>query len=437
MQVTVEKPEQGLEHKISVNFPSADLSSQVEKRLNEIRRTIKMDGFRPGKVPLNVVKKRHGAQVEQEILGEKVQQMFYDAVAQESLKVAGYPMFDELNKKDGKVSFVARFETYPEITVPEFSGVKVEKVTAEVTDEDVEKMITRLREQRMAWKPSKSAAKKAKNGEQVIMDFVGKIDGEIFEGGSAENVPLELGSGRMIPGFEDGVLGMKKGEEKTIEVTFPEEYQADHLKGKLATFDITVHSISTQQLPEIDEEFVKSFGVEDGTEESLRTEIRQNMEKELARAVQNLNRTATLDALQTVVDVELPKALVDQEVQNLMNNMVQQMKQQGMNEKDINISADMYQADAEKRVKLGLIIGDVIRANKIESTDEDVNAFIAEQASSYEDPSEVIAWYKQNPQALNEIKAIIVENKVAEKIIAEATVTEKAKTFEEVVNPAL
>ena len=437
MQVTVEKPEQGLEHKISVNFPSADLSSQVEKRLNEIRRTIKMDGFRPGKVPLNVVKKRHGAQVEQEILGEKVQQMFYDAVAQESLKVAGYPMFDELDNKDGKVSFVARFETYPEITVPEFSGVKVEKVTAEVTDEDVEKMITRLREQRMAWKPSKSAAKKAKNGEQVIMDFVGKIDGEIFEGGSAENVPLELGSGRMIPGFEDGVLGMKKGEEKTIEVTFPEEYQADHLKGKLATFDITVHSISTQQLPEIDEEFVKSFGVEDGTEESLRTEIRQNMEKELARAVQNLNRTATLDALQTVVDVELPKALVDQEVQNLMNNMVQQMKQQGMNEKDINISADMYQADAEKRVKLGLIIGDVIRANKIESTDEDVNAFIAEQASSYEDPSEVIAWYKQNPQALNEIKAIIVENKVAEKIIAEATVTEKAKTFEEVVNPAL
>ena len=437
MQVTVEKPEQGLEHKISVNFPSADLNSQVEKRLNEIRRTIKMDGFRPGKVPLNVVKKRHGAQVEQEILGEKVQQMFYEAVAQESLKVAGYPMFDELDNKDGTVSFVARFETYPEISVPEFSGVKVEKVTSDVTDEDVEKMITRLREQRMAWKPSKSAAKKAKKGEQVIMDFIGKIDGEVFEGGSAENVPLEIGSGRMIHGFEDGVIGMKKGEEKTIEVTFPEDYQADHLKGKLATFDITVHSISTQQLPEIDEEFVKSFGVEDGTEASLRTEIKENMEKELSRAVQNLNRTATLDALQSVVDVQLPKALVDQEVQNLMNNMVQQMKQQGMNEKDINISADMYQADAEKRVKLGLIIGDVIRANSVEASDSDVDAFISEQASSYEDPSEVIGWYKENPQALNEVKAIIVENKVAEKIIDEASVTEVAKTFEEVVNPAL
>ena len=437
MQVTVEKPEQGLEHKISVTFPSADLSSQVEKRLNEIRRTIKMDGFRPGKVPLNVVKKRHGAQIEQEILGEKVQQVFYDAVAEESLKVAGYPMFDELDNKDGTVSFVARFETYPEITVPEFSGLTVETIKAEVTDEDVENMITRLREQRMAWKPSKSAAKKAKKGEQVIMDFIGKVDGEAFEGGSAENVPLELGSGRMIPGFEDGIIGMKKGEEKTIEVTFPEEYQADHLKGKLATFDITVHSISTQQLPEIDEEFVKSFGVEDGTEASLRSEIKENMEKELSRAVQNSNRTATLDALQGIVDVQLPKALVDQEVQNLMNNMVQKMKEQGMKEDEINISADAFQSDAEKRVKLGLIIGDVIRANSIEASDADVEAFIAEQASSYEDPSEVIAWYKQNPQALNEIKAIIVENKVAEKIIAEAKVTEVTKKFEEVVNPAL
>lgn len=437
MQVTVEKPEQGLEHKISVNFPSTDLSSQVEKRLSEVRRTIKMDGFRPGKVPLNVVKKRHGAQIEQEILGEKVQQVFYDAVAQESLRVAGYPMFDELDNKDGTVNFVARFETYPEITVPKLSDVSVEKVVAEATDKDVENMITRLREQRTAWKPSKSAAKKAKKGEQVIMDFVGKIDGEAFEGGSAENVPLELGSGRMIPGFEDGIIGMKKGEEKQIEVTFPEEYQAEHLKGKLATFDVTVHSISTKELPEIDEEFVQSFGVEDGTEASLRTEIKENMQKELARAVQNLNRTATLDALNTVVDIQLPKALVDQEVQNLMNNMVQQMQQQGTKEQDINVSADHFQADAEKRVKLGLILGEMIRESKIEASEEDVDAFIAEQASSYEDPSEVIDWYKKNPQALNEIKAIIVENKVSEKIIAEAKVTEKSRTFEEVVNPAL
>ncbi|HHS99600.1 MAG TPA: trigger factor, partial [Thiomicrospira sp.] len=203
-----------------------------------------------------------------------------------------------------------------------------------------------------------------------------------------------------------------------------------------ATFDIVLHSISTKQLPEIDEEFVKSFGVEDGTEESLRSEIKDNMEKELARAVQNANRTSTLDALQEVVDVELPKALVDQEVQNLMNNMVQKLKEQGMQESDINISADQFQGEAEKRVKLGLILGDVIRANDIQADDADVNAFISEQASSYEDPAEVVNWYKENPQALNEIKGIIVENKVAEKIMAEAKVTEVTKSFEEVVNPA-
>ncbi|MDG6772886.1 trigger factor [Thiomicrorhabdus sp. ZW0627] len=436
MQVTVEKPEQGLEHKITVTFPSDEMNSQIEKRLNEIRRKVKMDGFRPGKVPLSVVKQRHGEQVKQEVMGEKIQQTFYDAVAQESLKVAGYPMFDELDDKDGSITFTARFETYPEITVPEFSGVKAEKITAEVTDKDVDNMINRLREQRMAWKPSKSAAKKAKKGEQVIMDFVGKIDGVAFENGSAENVPLELGSGRMIPGFEDGIIGMKKGEEKTIEVTFPEEYQSEELKGKTATFDITVHSISTKELPEIDEEFVKSFGIEAGTEEALRNEIKENMAKELARAVQNQNRTAALDALQEIVDVQLPKSLVDQEVQNLMNNMAQNLQQQGMKPEDLNMSADHFQADAEKRVKLGLIMGDIIRANNIVASDEDVDAFIQEQASSYEDPSEVVNWYKQNPQAMNEIKAIIVENSIAEKILSEAKVKEVKKSFEEVVNTA-
>ncbi|MDG6778093.1 trigger factor [Thiomicrorhabdus sp. zzn3] len=436
MQVTVEKPEQGLEHKITVTFPSDDLNGQIEKRLNEIRRTIRMDGFRPGKVPLNVVKKRHGAQVKQEIMGEQVQQKFYDAVTQEDLKVAGYPMFDELDDKDGQITFTARFETYPEIELPEFSGVKVEKITAEVTDKDVDSMIERLREQRTAWKPSKSAAKKAKKGEQVIIDFVGKLDGEVFEGGSAENVPLELGSGRMIPGFEDGIIGMKKGEEKTIEVTFPEEYQSEELKGKTATFDITVHSISTKTLPEIDEEFVKSFGIEEGTEEALRNEIKENMQKELARAIESKNRTAVLDALEQVVDVQLPKALVDQEVQNLMNSMIQNMQQQGMKPEDVNISADHFQSDAEKRVKLGLIMGDIIRANNIQASDDAVNAFIEEQASSYEDPSQVIDWYKKNPQAMNEIKAIVVENAVAEKILSEAKVKEVKKSFDEVIGQA-
>jgi len=434
MQVTVEKPEQGLEHKMTVTFPSDTLSSDVEKRLNEIRRTIKMDGFRPGKVPLNVVKKRHGAQVHQEVMGEALQKAFYDAVEKEALQVAGYPMFDDLDDKDGSVTFIARFEVYPEITVPEFSGVKVEITEAAVTDKDVDSMITRLREQRMAWKPSKSAAKKAKTGEQVIIDFVGKIDGEVFEGGSAQDVPLELGSGRMIPGFEDGIVGMKKGEEKAIEVVFPDDYQADTLKGKTATFDITVHSISTKVLPEIDEEFVKSFGIEDGTEASLTKEIKDSMEKELSRAVENLNRTAALDALQAIVDVELPKSLVDQEVKNLMDRAVQNLQQQGMKPEDVNIEAAQFEEEAKNRVKLGLVLGDIIKTNKLEASNEEVEAYIAEQASSYEDPAEVIGWYAQNPGARSEIRAVLVEGKVAAKIIDEAKVKKVKKAFDEVIN---
>ena len=435
MQVTVEKPEQGLEHKMTVTFPSGDLNSNVEKRLNEIRRTVKLDGFRPGKVPLKVVKERHGAQVKQEVMGEALQKAFYDAVEKESLSVAGYPMFDDLNDADGEIKFTARFEVYPEITLPEFSGIKVETIKSEVTDKDVDAMIQRLREQKMAWKPC-GPAKKAKKGEQVIIDFVGKKDGELFDGGSAENAPLELGSGRMIPGFEDGIIGMKKKEEKTIEVTFPEDYHSEELKGQAVTFDITVHSVMTKALPEIDEEFVKSFGVEAGTEEALKEEIKSSMVGELQRAVETKNRSSVLESLEQAVDVQMPKSLVDQEVKNLMDRMVQNMQQQGVKPEDVNIEASHFEDEAQKRVKLGLVLGDIVKANKIEATDEDVNAYISDQASSYEDPTEVIEWYNQNISAKNEIRGILVEGKVAAKIMSEAKVTEVAKSFDEVVNPA-
>ncbi len=435
MQVTVEKPEQGLEHKMTVTFPSGDLNSSVDKRLNEIRRTVKMDGFRPGKVPLKLVKERHGGQVKQEVMGDVLQKAFYDAVDQEGLNVAGFPMFEDLNDADGEVKFTARFEVYPDITLPDFSKIEIESIKAEVTDKDVQNMITRLREQRMAWKPA-NGNKKAKMGEQVMIDFVGKIDGELFDGGSAENAPLELGSGRMIPGFEDQIVGMKKGEEKVIEVTFPEDYHAENLKGKTATFDITVHSVMTKVLPEIDEEFVASFGVEDGTEASLTKEIKASMEKELERAVENKNRAAVLEALQEAVEVALPKALVEQEAKILMNRAKQNLQQQGVNVDDIPMSIEQFEEEAQNRVKLGLVLGDIIKANNIEASDDDVNAYIADQASSYEDPSEVIDWYAKNPGATSEVRAILVENKVAAHILSEAKVTEVSKKFDEVITPA-
>jgi len=435
MQVSVVKPEQGLEYKMNVTLPAGDLDAKVEARLNEIRTTVKMDGFRPGKVPLNIVKKRYGQQVRQENLGEVVQQGFYNAIQQEALNIAGYPQFEKLEENDGQIEFTAVFEVFPEVSLPDFTSLEVEKVTSEISDKDVDGMVEKLREQKMAWKPSKSAAKKVKKGEQVIIDFVGKKEGEAFEGGSAENVPLEIGSGRMIPGFEDGLIGMKKGEEKLIELTFPEEYHAENLAGQAVTFDVTVHSISTKSLPELDEEFIKSFGVEDGSEEGLRTEIRSNMEKEISRAIDNQNRTNVLESLAAATDVELPKSAVDGEIEALMKRAAENLQQQGVKADDVNLTPDSFQDEANMRVKLGLILGDVIKANDIQASDADIESYLADQASSYEDPSEVINWYKQNPQALNEIKSILVEKQVAEMILAKAKVTEVAKGFEEVVNP--
>ncbi len=435
MQVTVEKPEQGLEHKMTVTFPSGDLNANIEKRLKEVRRSVTMDGFRPGKVPLSIVKKRHGGKIKQEVMGEALQKAFYEAVDQEKLAVAGFPTFDELKDEEGQVTFTARFEVYPEITLPDFSQIQVEKVNASVTDKDVQNMIKRLREQRATWKPA-NGNKKARLGEQVIIDFVGKIDGEAFEGGAGENVPLELGSGRMIAGFEDQIVGMKKGEERAIEITFPEDYRAEHLKGKTAVFDITVHSVMTKELPEIDEEFVKSFGVEEGTEAAFVEEIKRNMVKELERAVESKNRSAVLEALGEAIEVELPKALIDQEIKNLMNRARQNLQQQGMNPDDIQLNAAQFEDEARKRVTLGLVLGDIIKENNLEVSEEEVKAYIENQASSYEDPDEVIKWYADNVNAKNEIRAILVEEKVAAKILSEANVTEVKRSFDEVVGSA-
>ena len=434
MQVSVEKPEQGLEHKMTVTFPSDEFDAKVEKRLAEVRRTVKMDGFRPGKVPLAMVKKRYSGQVRQEMLGEALYDAFFKAADEQAVNVAGYPEFEKVDMNEGKIEFTAKFEVFPEVALPDLAALELEEVNSEVTDADVDAMIGRLQAQRSAWKPS-GAAKKANKGEQVIIDFVGKIDGVEFDGGKAENVPLELGSGRMIPGFEDGILGMKKGEQKTIDVTFPEEYPAEHLKGKTAQFDITVHSVQTKQLPELDEEFIKSFGVEAGTEEALRAEVRDNMERELKRTLDVKNRQAAFDALEKATELSIPKALVAQEAQSMLDQYMQRLEQQGMPKNQMpGLTADMFSPDAERRVKLGLVIADLVKANNIEASPEQLDEFIADQASAYEDSAEIREWYDQNPERLSEVKAIIVESNAAKHILAQAKVTKVSKAFDEIVS---
>ena len=435
MQVTVDKPKKGLEHKMNVVVTIGDLDAKVEKRLNEISRTIKMDGFRPGKVPLNVVKKRHGAEVRQDFSGEIIQKSFYDAVTKEDLNVAGYPTFESFDEKDGNIEFVAKFEIFPKVKLPDFAKLKVTKIVADIEDKDVDNMILKLREQKQSWKPA-SAAKKAKKGDQVIISFVGKDAKKEFDGGSANDVPLELGSGRMIPGFEDGIIDMKKGDEKVINVTFPKDYQSEDLAGKKVTFDITVHSVQTKVLPELDEEFVKSLGIKDGKEESLITEIKTNMQKEITRAVENKNRTEVLDTLSDSVKIELPKSVINQEASQLMQRQIEQLQQQGVKPEDVGLSIDAFMPEAERRVKLGLVLGDIIKKNKIKGSEKDRKKFIEDQASSYEDPAEVVNWYAQNPDAQREIDSIIVEKQVSELILEKAKVKEVKKSFDEVVNPA-
>ncbi|HBQ44545.1 MAG TPA: trigger factor [Thiomicrospira sp.] len=433
MQVTIEKPENGLEHKMKVTLPAGDIEKSITKRLNEIRRTMKMDGFRPGKVHLNIVKKHHGAQVRQEIVGDMVQRAFYETVEKEKLNVAGYPRFESLDDKDDSIEFVAKFETFPEITLPDFATLEIEQISAEITDADVDNMVTKLREQKQVWKPANDN-KKAVSGNQVIISFVGKKEGVEFDGGKADDVPLVLGSNRMIPGFEDGIIGMKKGEQKVLELTFPEDYQAKELAGQAVTFDIEVHSVQTQVLPEVDEEFVKGLGIDDGKEETLMVEIRTNMEKELSRAVENKNRTNVLEKLSDAVEIDIPKSILSQEASTLMQRQIEQFQQQGLKAEDVGLTVDDFIPEATRRVKLGLILDYIIKVNKIKASEESRKAFIAEQASSYEDPQEVINWYAENPDSLREIDSIIVEKEVANIISAKAKIVKVNKTFNEVIN---
>lgn len=430
MQVTVNKPESGLEHEIEVVLPADEINAQVKQRLAEIRRTVKMDGFRPGKVPLSIVKKRYGAQARQEVLSDVVYKAFYDAVAKEDLKVAGYPRFDQVEDKGDTVQFKAKFDVMPEVTLPNFAELEVEKVVGEITGEDVDAMIEKLREQKKRWRAA-NGNKKAAEGNQVIIDFEGFVDGEAFEGGKAENVPLILGSGRMIPGFEEGIIGMKKGEERTITVTFPENYHAENLAGKEAEFKIKVHSVQVAEKPEVDEEFIKDFGVESGDVDEFRKEIRESMAREMKRLITAQNRNAVLAALDDAVDIDLPKSLVDQEIQTLMQNQLRELQMQGVDPAQVKLDAEAFRARAEQRVRLGLIIGKLIESLGVALTPEEIEAYLRDQASAYEDPEEVVNWYKQHPEHLREIEAILLENKVADAVLEQAKVKEVSKRFEE------
>lgn len=431
MQVSIETTS-GLERRLTVGVPAAEVDSEVQKRLQQAAKNIRINGFRKGKVPMKVVKQRYGDSVRQEVLGEVINRSFYEAVRKEEVKPAGQPSIEPKQFGEGKdLEYVATFEVYPSVELGDFSGYEITRKKAEVTAEDVDKMIEVLREHQATWKEVDRAAQE---GDQVNIDFVGTRDGEEFEGGSAEGQDLVLGSGSMIPGFEDGLVGLKAGDEKTLSLTFPDDYQAEDLRGASVEFKVKVNSVSEKELPELDKDFYAKFGVEKGGKPQFRKEVKANMVRELNNAIKADTKNQVMNALIESHKPDLPKALVESEIESLRQQMMQRF---GGQQQDFDVKSllpdTMFQEEAERRVALGLIVGEVIKANDIKVDPERVKTMVEELASTYEQPEEVVNYYYQNRELLSSVESAAMEDQVVDHILEQAKVTDQPSNYDEIV----
>ena len=436
MQVSIETTS-GLERRLTVGVPADQIESEINKRLQQAAKSVRINGFRKGKVPLKVVKQRFGAGVRQEVVGEVMSRSFYDAVRKEDVKPAGQPSIEPKQMEEGKdLEFVATFEVYPEVTLSEFGDIEVTRLTADVTDADIDNMIEVLQKQQASWEDTK---RKTKKGERVNIDYVGTKDGEEFEGGKAENQFLVLGSDSMIPGFEKALIGCKAGEEHVLDLTFPDDYQAEELRGAAVQFKVTVNSTSAQKLPELDDEFFAKYGVTDGGLEKFRAEVKDNMARELKNAAQAKVKTQIMDALVSKHEVDLPKALVKSEIAALRNQMVQRFGG-AANNAQLDFASllpdDMFSEQAERRVKLGLVVGEVVKANSIKVDGDRVRAMIEELASTYQEPEEVVSHYYNNRDLLASVESAVLEDQVVDFLLAAGKVVDKESTYDEVIKPA-
>lgn len=432
MQVSVESGE-GLTKRLLVTLPAEQVNAVVDAKLKEVARTVRLDGFRPGKVPVRVVKQRFGAQIRQDAYGELVQSSFYEAASQENLKPVGEPSIELREEADteGGLAYTATFEVMPEIELSDLSSLEIKRPVAEVTEEDVDNMIQKLREQRTEWE---EVDRPARDGDRLTIDFKGFIDGEAFEGGSAEDVQLVIGSGSMIPGFEEGLIDASAGEQRRLELNFPDDYRVEHLAGKEAAFEVEVKAVAEPKLPQVDEEFVKALGVEEGTEESLRKEVRENMERELRQKIKSRTKEQVMDALLGVHDIQVPQAMISKEAMALKQQTQQDMAQSGQ-QSNVDLPLSVFEPQAERRIKLGLIIGEIIRRAEIEPDQSRVDEAIAEQAATFEEPQEIIDWYANNPQARSSVENVVMEDQAVDWILEQARVEEEALSFDELVNP--
>lgn len=431
MQVSVETT-QGLERRLTITVPAESVDTAVKSRLQQLAKTQRINGFRPGKVPVSVIKKRFGAAVRQEVSGEVMQQHFYQAITQEKINPAGMPSFELTKDADGEdLEFAATFEIYPEVSVKGLAKLKIDKPVVEIGDKDLSEMMKTLQQQHATFKECK---RKAKKGDKLTINFVGSIDGEEFDGGKADDFPIELGKSQMIPGFEEPLVGAKTGDEVVAEVTFPEDYHAEALKGKKASFAISVTKVEGLNLPKVDDEFATLFGVTEGGVDALNAEVKKNMQRELDQTLKTSVKEAVISALLADNEVDVPKALLDQEVNALREQAKQRFEQQGNGQNLPELPDDMFTDNAKRRVAVGLLIGQIIKDNKVEVEQERVDALIETTASAYEDPSEVVEYYKNNPELLQQIQNLALEEQAIDTILDKAKVKEVKKSFDEVMN---
>ncbi len=434
MAVNVETLEK-LERRITLTLAADTINNEVQSRLKRLSRTVRADGFRPGKVPLSVVTQRYGYSVQYEVMNDKVGQAFQEAATEARLRVAGPPKITEKEGAgEGQIVFDATFEVYPEVKIGDLSSAEIEKVSTEVTDAAIDRTLDILRKQRRTF-AQRPASEGAAESDRVTIDFEGKIDGVAFDGGKAEDFQFIIGEGQMLETFDKAVRGMKTGESKTFPLQFPTDYQGKDVAGKEADFLVTVKKIEQQHLPEVDDAFAKSLGIKEETVDALRADVKRNLAREVKFRVLARNKAAVMDALVKVAELDVPRTLVDSETDRMIEGARADLKKRGVKDADkAPIPAEIFQPQAEKRVRLGLVVAELVRANNLQARPDQLQAHIEEMAQSYEKPAEVVRWYLGDRQRMAEVEAVVLENNVAEFVLGKAKVVDKLLPFDELMS---
>lgn len=433
MTINVETLEK-LERKMTLSLPVEAIRSEVDARLRKLARQVKMDGFRPGKVPMNVVTQRYGYSVHYEVMNDKVGAAFAAAANEAKLRVAGQPKITEnASAAEGQLAFDAVFEVFPDVQIDDLSSAQVERISSEVTDAAIDKTLEILRKQRRTFAQRPGDAQAA-DGDRVTVDFEGKIDGEAFDGGKAADFQFIIGEGQMLKEFENAVRGMKNGQSTTFPLDFPADYQSKEVAGKQADFFVTVKKIEASHLPEVNDALANALGIKEGTVEALRTDIRRNLEREVKTRVMARNKQSVMDALLSKAQLDLPKSTVQAELERMIESARADLKQRGMKDADkAPIPEDMFRPQAERRVRLGLVVGELVRTHDLGAKPDQVKAHIEEVAASYEKPTEVIVWYYSDKQRMNDAEAVVMENNVTQFVLSKAVVSDKAVAFDELM----